>query len=100
MAAGDEARAFTDFQRYLQRRPRSLQARYLAGLSAFLLGNDAAALSLLQPLWPSQQRNLACLYVLSLAAGGAHDASWARRAAAALARVGAHTASLRSSPAR
>ena len=76
----DFVAAIKPFSATLQRKPDSLQARYLLGLCYFFTGKYKEAKETLAPLWPSELNNLNYLYVVSIAANKSADGNLQKQA--------------------
>jgi tetratricopeptide (TPR) repeat protein len=76
----DFVAAIKPFSATLQRKPDSLQARYLLGLCYFFTDKYKEAKETLAPLWPSELNNLNYLYVVSIAANKSADGNLKKQA--------------------
>jgi Flp pilus assembly protein TadD len=76
----DFVAAIKPFSAILQRKPDSLQARYLLGLCYFFTDKYKEAKDTLAPLWPSELNNLNYLYVVSIAANKSADGALQKQA--------------------
>jgi tetratricopeptide (TPR) repeat protein len=84
----DFAAAIEPFSASLQLAPQSLQARYLLGLCYFFTNQYQQASDTLAPLWDRESTNPNYLYVLTIAAGKASNASLEKQAADRMLAIG------------
>ncbi len=91
---GDYTAAGEAFESVIHDDPTSVQAHYLLGMCYFFQGVYAQTVEQFEPLWDTQSRNLAYLYVLAVAADQTGQHETEERAARQLGEVGENTPTL------